>query len=208
MSRRHEAAEGDSIPSIAVRYGFFPETVWQHPENADLRELRGDPNILSAGDEVFIPAKRRGMATGSTEKRHRFVKKGVPARLRLQLLDDDEPRSHLRYVMELGGVLHEGETDDDGYLQVVIPPEARSGELRIEGEDPIPLDVSRLDPVDQVSGVQMRLNNLGYDCGEVDGKCGSRTEGAVRKFQEAEGLQMTGQLDQETSERLSERHGC
>lgn len=34
-----------------------------------------------------------------------------------------------------------------------------------------------------VKAVQMRLSSMGYNCGEVDGWFGSKTEGAVKEFQ-------------------------
>lgn len=36
--------------------------------------------------------------------------------------------------------------------------------------------------------VQQRLTNKGYPCGEIDGICGSKTMGAIAKFQEDNGL--------------------
>lgn len=44
----------------------------------------------------------------------------------------------------------------------------------------------------QVKYLQRRLNELGYSCGKVDGKYGSKTQAAVKAFQEANGLQVTG----------------
>ena len=51
---------GDSIPSLAKDNGFFPDTIWNHPQNAGLRSKRKSQNQLYPGDEVFIPELRKG----------------------------------------------------------------------------------------------------------------------------------------------------
>jgi len=51
---------------------------------------------------------------------------------------------------------------------------------------------------DQVRQIQEALNEQGYRVGTVDGQMGPQTKQALEKFQEAEGLQATGELDSET----------
>lgn len=46
--------------------------------------------------------------------------------------------------------------------------------------------------------VQEKLNERGYDVGSVDGKMGKKTKQAIRKFQQDQGLKVTGRLDQNT----------
>lgn len=82
--------QGDCITSVAASHGLFWRTVWQHANNAELRQRREDPNILVPGDVVFIPEKRQRPETGATEMRHRFRKKGTPAKLRLRLMREPE----------------------------------------------------------------------------------------------------------------------
>jgi hypothetical protein len=50
--------------------------------------------------------------------------------------------------------------------------------------------------------VQQELNQLGYDCGRPDGVMGRRTRSCVRAFQQAEGLNVTGEVDQPTSDSI------
>jgi hypothetical protein len=78
--------QGDCISSIAEEYGFFWRTIWNDPQNAELKRKRKDPNLLMPGDEIFIPDKTVKTETGATEQRHKFVKKGVPAKLRIKIL--------------------------------------------------------------------------------------------------------------------------
>jgi len=49
-----------------------------------------------------------------------------------------------------------------------------------------------------VSTAQQRLKSLGYYNGKVDGIPGSQTHAAVRRYQEANDLKITGELNQET----------
>lgn len=59
---------------------------------------------------------------------------------------------------------------------------------------------------DQVKKVQEVLDNLGFDLGKwgVDGIIGSQTEAAIKAFQELEGLEVTGIIDDETLKALNE----
>ena len=53
-----------------------------------------------------------------------------------------------------------------------------------------------------VASVQQALDDLGYDPGPVDGAFGRRTSDALRRFQENNGLAVTGTITPETLERL------
>ena len=54
------------------------------------------------------------------------------------------------------------------------------------------------DQGDEVMNLQIALNQLGYSTGGTDGKYGTRTENAVRKFQKANGLDTDGLAGAET----------
>jgi membrane-bound lytic murein transglycosylase B len=47
----------------------------------------------------------------------------------------------------------------------------------------------------QVRSLQVKLKNLGYDAGEIDGRIGDALRTAVRIFQEREGLAPDGYVD-------------
>jgi peptidoglycan hydrolase-like protein with peptidoglycan-binding domain len=49
-----------------------------------------------------------------------------------------------------------------------------------------------------VRNVQQALQNKGYDVGTIDGVMGPRTKSALREFQQQQGLNRSGQLDQPT----------
>ena len=50
--------------------------------------------------------------------------------------------------------------------------------------------------------VQEALKAKGNDPGPIDGRMGPKTQAALKAFQEASGLKATGQLDNQTAEKL------
>jgi hypothetical protein len=75
MTIQHQVGEGDCIGNISFRYGFEWTRIWNHPENAELRARRSDPNILLPGDIVHIPAKELKELSCATDRRHIFKRK-------------------------------------------------------------------------------------------------------------------------------------
>ncbi|WP_438009984.1 peptidoglycan-binding protein [Sorangium sp. So ce321] len=212
----HVVVEGDCISSIADRHGFFPETLWSIPDNALLRRLRRSKNVLNPGDRVIIPARRRRAEPARAGWRHWLRRKGWPEILRIRFLTfGDEPRKGEPYVLSLtaaGGRKIEdraGHTDGDGFLIESIPPDAATGRILLgagEDQEEHELRLGCLDPADTVRGAQARLNNLGYPCGEEDGALGDLTRAALKRFQRARGLEITGEIDAATQAELLARH--
>lgn len=91
MAEDYPARLGDCISSIAYEHGFFWETLWNHPQNAELKSDRKEPNVLKEGDIVYIPDLTLKEESGASEKRHRFKLKGVPAKLRLRIMEEPKP---------------------------------------------------------------------------------------------------------------------
>lgn len=202
----HTVSAGESIVSIANNYGFFWKTIWEHGKNAGLKALRKNPNVLLAGDEVFIPKKELKQKSGATEQRHKFKRKGEPVKLKLQLMFMGEPRANEDCVLDLEGTLINTKTDAQGKIEVFIPGDARSGSIILrDGAEVIPLKVGNLDPIDTLTGVQQRLNNAGFDCGGEDGELGEYTREALRQYQAQNSLVVTGEPDAATKAKLAER---
>lgn len=209
MPKKHIVEKGEGISSISFIYGFKPETVWEQPENENLRAERVDPNILREGDVLIIPDLRPIDYKGATQIRHRFRRLGIPAKFRLQFLAGDEVRADIPYRLEVDGQVLEGVTDENGMLDVFVPNNAVRGKLTLfdeEKEEQMDIMFGLLDPMDKVNGAQQRLNNLGFDCGAVDGKPGPKTEAALKRFQMAANLEPTGELDEETKNELLRIH--
>ena len=223
MSEDYTVQQGDCIGSIAFEHGFFWETVWNDPGNAALKSKRKNPNVLLEGDVVHIPDLRLGKESGATEKRHRFKLKGVPAEFNLRILEEavadgsgggsknDKPRANVPYNLYIDGVLvKQGQTDGDGWVKCGISPKAQTGCLILDpgtaNETALPLSFGHLDPVDEISGVQARLRNLGFDCGDEQGEIGPQTTEALKEFQGKNGLEANGQLNDATRNKLRQVH--
>jgi len=203
----YKVKQGDCISSIAERHGLFWDKVWNHPKNSRLKEQRKDPNVLYPGDILFIPEKDKREESGGTEQRHRFKKKGTPAKLRLQIMEDDQPRANVDYTLVIDGQIFSGTTDGDGKIEQSIPPNAKKGVLILENDTPISLQLGHIDPIEMITGVQQRLLNLGFDCGGVNGNLDPETKKALREFQETYGLTVSGELDTPTKDKLLQKHG-
>jgi murein L,D-transpeptidase YcbB/YkuD len=202
----HTAAENDCFINIADRYGFSWKTLWNHPNNAELRQKRKDPYLLYAGDVVHVPERDLKEVERATEKRHRFKKITEMVLLRLRLLEDGEPRRNLSYTLEVEGLTFKGKTDGNGKLEHRIPARATVGRL-ITAEDNYLLDIGRLDPVTEIAGVQQRLSNLGYLGHESNGIVTEETRAALQAFQEKHGLEANGEITEQTRNSLTGAHG-
>ena len=195
MPTVYKVKQGDCISSIAFEHDLFPEALWGHPENTKLKEKRKDPNALFPGDEVFIPDKTVKTEACASEQTHRFRRKGVPERLLIKFLDDeDDPLAGMPYRLDIQArsgtpvATITGETDDEGVLEEFIPPDATRGELALgEGEDAerMELLLGHLDPAETMSGIESRLSNMGYrdPHGLIDNEPGTSVQDAIRKFQ-------------------------
>ena len=202
---KQPVGEGESTSSLAKKNGFFWKTIWEHGENAELKAKRKDPNVLFADDEIFIPEKQSKEVSKATDQMHKFKRKGEPCKLRVQLMKAGKPRANEKYVLNLDGTPINGTTDDEGKLEHFIPGESRVAELVLRGgQESYPLRLGDLDPCDKPTGIQQRLNNLGFDCGSEDGELGDDTKEAIKKFQEAYDLEVTGEADDETKDKLKE----
>jgi len=207
--RTYTVKSGDCIANIAFRYGMFPGTLWDDAKNRALREKRKDPNVLLPGDVVYLRAKELKEVSGGTEERHRFRRRGVPERLRLQFSHaDGTPRAGERYVLNIDGSLISSTTDGDGYVNQPIPPKAREAVLLLgEDQEEFVFELGDLDPVEEISGVQGRLENLGFYDGPIDGTLTAETIQAITAFQASKGIAATGEINKQTQDALRDAYG-
>jgi len=208
MATEHRVKQGECISSIAAKYGFLSETIWDDAANADLKKKRGDPNILAPGDVVVIPDIRLSEESGGAEKRHTFRRPNANTILSLRLLSDGEPVAETPYELMVENDVREGNTDSDGCLEEMIPALVTRVCLTLDGEETLQMELGALDPITVVSGIQARLYNLGLYCGKIDGQVGEETAAAIREFQRKNELQESGETDSQTQDRLQELHGC
>jgi Putative peptidoglycan binding domain len=212
----HTVAQGEYLSMIAAEYGFRDYTIiWDHPNNAQLKDLRKNPNVLFPGDSLFIPDKEEKQEQGATSKRHTFQVKQEKLKLRLVLEDIyEKPIANAACVLFVEEERFQVTTDGSGKIEQEIPLNAQKGLLIITSDqtpfehDFLPLKIGHLDPVDTVSGQRTRLNNLGYFAGDSDDPKDPAFLSAAEEFQCDYSLSVDGDVGPQTQARLKQVHGC
>ena len=206
----HTVKQGEHIVRIAHEYGLTKiELIWDHPNNAALKNLRKNPHVLFPGDQLFIPEVQKKEESRPTGQLHKFKIEGQPLKLKLRITDEsDEPLENVTCRLNIQGVTKDHTTDPDARLERPIPPESEDAMLDIAGVQ-VPIKIGHLDPIDKLSGQQARLNNLGYDAGPVGEQNEEQFRSAVEEFQCDRGIKpVTGVCDSKTQAKLKEAHGC
>jgi hypothetical protein len=214
MSKQHTVREGDCISSIAFKYGFHPNTLWEHPENAGLREKRKEATVLLEGDVVFIPDLTIKQVTKPTEAKHVFKRKAIPDMLQIRFLDEDnKPRAGRIYNIIIDGSLRRGETDNDGFVKEPIPPNAVRAHLILyenfekNEREEYDFSLGYLQPITELAGIQARLASLGYPTFGED-TLGEQTRQSISNFQTNFNMEPTGELDDQTRSKIKEVYGA
>jgi hypothetical protein len=203
----HRVQQGECLASIAARYGHAWKTVWNHPENKQLRDARKDPNVLHPGDAVFVPDKALKAEPAVTNKRHQFKVHLEKSKLHLRLTGAFQSLEGEPFVIELGGERIEGKTDSDGKLEAEIPAGLTEVTLLLpKRRQSYTLSLGHLDPSDVARGAEERLRNLGMLSSDHpdDVSLGA----ALSMFQRVKKLEETGALDDRTAAALRDEHGC
>lgn len=205
----YEVVAGDCITSVADAHGHFWQTLWDHPENAEIKSVRRDPNVIRLGDRLHVPEIEPKDESGTTERRHRYRKLGVPAMFRVQLLRGTKPRAGLKFTLMIEAEWHQGETDGQGEIAVPLAPGARKATLLLhtaDGDERLEFNLGHTEPVETIVGVQQRLRNLGL-LKEITGEVDEAMSGAVSLFQRREGMEPDGLINDDFRGRLRDAHG-
>jgi hypothetical protein len=214
MGTPHTVQQGEHVSQIAKHYGFRDfRTVWEHPENAALRKLRQNPNVLLPGDVIQIPAKEPGRISVPSGATHRFQVGARPLILRLALRDfGNEPLVNTQCTLQVDGRSIPLTTDAKGHIEAPIA--ATTTEATLLFRDPtvpfdlsVPIKVGHLDPVTEPSGQKARLSNLGYITRPLEEVDATVLAHAIQEFQCDFGLPVNGQCDARTQAKLKELHG-
>jgi hypothetical protein len=209
---------GDSMASIAAAFGCGdPQGLFDASENAALKKKRKSPDLLHTDDEVEIPDRLQKLLVVQkpTGDVHKITVKVPTKKLRLVLQGHDgEGYAGEAYTLRYGQTSIEGALDGDGALDVDLPVNVHEAELELGGVTHR-LMIGHLNPVADadspdggLSGAQARLANLGYYSGPIDGALSASTKAALRTFQGDQGLDVTGELDDDTVSALEDEHGC
>lgn len=212
----HTIVQGEHVPGLAKEHGFASyKRIWDHGQNAELKKKRQNPNVLFPGDQIFIPDKEEKKVPKQTEKKHPFKLKAEKLKLRLVLEDQYErPIANARCILHLESDIHELTSDSKGKIEKEIPATIQHARLIIRTNETcldeliIPIEIGHLDPVDEKSGQQARLANLGYYSGPVNALEGPLFLLAVEEFQCDYGLTVDGVCGPQTQAKLKSVHGC
>ena len=209
MSVRHTVTQRETIASIAQDFGFSHfETLWNHPDNAELKAKRSDPNVLFPGDVVVVPDKESKTVTVATGREHEFVVRRHDLLLRLSLVDlIGEPMADLECSLTINGKESKATTDAEGIVEVHVSAATREVTLSVGAQEQV-LEVGALDPASEVSGWQGRLRNLGHYFGPIGEESDPHDAAfSLRSFQADNDLDTTGTPDDPTLAKLLKVHG-
>jgi hypothetical protein len=197
----HDVKQGETLIALAVQNGLES---WQEivdaPENAELKKKRPDPGILLAGDKVFIPNRVMRHEASAVDAKHPFTISRPKAWLRLAVKDaNGASLAGKKYELSVDSVITKGSVPAGGIIERAVPVDADEGTLTIWLDDGTSevwsLRIGYMDPLDETSGVEARLANLGFDCGDL--------ESSIRAFQERLGLEVTGTVNDALKEKLA-----
>lgn len=207
MATNHTVQQGEYLASIAAKYGLSPQTIWDDPGNAPLKQKRQNPNVLFPGDTLSIPDKKPKTETAATGQRLRVRLNIQPIKLKIVVKDNsNKPIANTDCTLKLEGKEFKLKTDGEGKLEQDIPATAKEGSLEIN-DIIIPLKIGHLDPVEEKSGQMARLNNLGYDAGDINNINEQQFLSAVEEFQCDHKLTVDGKCGPNTQSKLKEVHG-
>jgi hypothetical protein len=158
--------QGDYLAALAHQLGFDADTVWNDPSNAQLKQLRSDPNILFPGDVLQIPnptsqPPATNLTPGSTNN---FVSSAPTVTITVKLVGADPTTYASRaYTIQELDSLTGLTTDGNGVVTFQAPVTLSTATIVFTdtGESRA-LSIGSLDPTDTLSGIFQRLQNLGY----------------------------------------------
>lgn len=218
MPTTHTIQQGETLTRIAQQYKFTSwKDLYNHPDNAQFRTLRDNPDIILPGDQIIIPDPEPKKVPIKAGASHTFQLKKEVEYLNISLKGaNSDSLKGTRVVLNVGEERIDLVLSGDKPLKVPLSNgNEASGVLEIydtpEDEEPsqtIDLLVGHLDPVEELSGIQARCNMLGHHCGVVDGIMGGNTREGVKSFQLKYQLEVDGEPGSKTQEKLKEIYGC
>jgi len=213
MSKTHKVEAGEYLELIAKQEGFSEyKVIYNDPHNANFKSTRPNPDILYPGDLVYIPDLDSGSVDAATNKKHKFVVKNPKVTLDLYLQLKGEPLKHNHYTLKFKDLDGKdqtltGMTGTDGHLlqKEKIPVGVAEVKLTVASLPSYTrtLKLGFLHPITVASGVQMRLNNLGFACGPANGALTPAYSSALKAFQQKHlPANVTGKADKDTLDAL------
>lgn len=157
--------QGDFVLKLAYKFGFDADAVWNDDANADLRQIRADPNILFPGDVLYIPDREDpepvSLTTGGSNQ---FISDVPTMTLTHQFVGDDETTyASKAYTVEELDDLTGLQTDETGLATFSAPVTLQRATITFtDSGDSFELAIGQMYPLNTAMGVFQRLQNLGY----------------------------------------------
>ncbi len=159
--------QGDYLAALAATFGFDPDAVWNDPANADLQKLRKDPNILWPTDILYIPDQidrepaTQSLTPGTTNN---FTSDPPTITLTVKFVGPDgSPYASKAYTVQELANLTGLQTDASGVATFQAPVTLKRATLSFtDAGQSCSIAIGGLDPVNTLSGIFQRLQNLGY----------------------------------------------
>lgn len=203
---------GDYLAKLASVHGFDADEVWTDPSNKELADTRPNPNILEAGDILYIPQAEKEALPIEKGAENNYAAAVPRIEIVLVFTDGDQPLAN-----EPCEVLGLGDSDPDlpratngeGQLTLRVPVVAQEASVHFPKRDlSFQILVGDMDPASGASGVRKRLMNLGYLPSSTPP--GMEDDEVLRialfAFQSDQGLEATGELDEATRKAIVDRH--
>lgn len=211
MASKYTVKSDDTLFEISER--FYGDGA-QYKRIASYNGI-ANPDEIDVGTELKFPDRIGGdiesVSTVNNKPTLRILypiaaRKGT---LRLRLCEGrSKALANIQYKLSLLSKEFSGVTDDEGYLEFVGLESSTEATLSFLGLS-IPVTIGEIPSPTSTEGQQVRLNNLGYEAGRVDGVFGPKTKAAIKAFQsENQRLKATGEMDQDTAVELCKAHGC
>jgi hypothetical protein len=159
--------QGDYLAALAATFGFDADAVWNDPANADLQKLRKDPNILWPTDILYIPDQidrepaTQSLTPGTTNN---FTSDPPTITLTVKFVGPDgSPYASKAYTVQELANLTGLQTDASGVATFQAPVTLKRATLSFtDAGQSCSIAIGGLDPVNTLSGIFQRLQNLGY----------------------------------------------
>lgn len=206
--------QGDFLLTLAE--GFDADVVWNHPKNEPLRKAGRDPHTLAPGDVIYLPEVERKWHRLRIGEVNTFVANTLYAEVTLTFTDrDGKALANAACKYEgLRGSDQPAQTDASGSVKLTRVPVRPRYELVVELPEHkarFRVLVGHMDPITEATGVQKRLQNLGYGRSPLLAlACALRRDrapaAALLAFQLDRALAPTGTHDNATREALASAH--
>jgi hypothetical protein len=215
MPEKRNVEPGDHLTAIADQLGLEDtQTILSQPANADFAN-RPHPEMLNPGETLTLPDLEPVKYTLATGKRHTLTIQRVKAKLKVTFTSlAGKPSAATEVELKLDGKEPEQASLSDGQLEKPIPPTCPLATIKMpataEGKPDIEwrLRLGYLVRSEGDEGVLARLRNLGY-YRRVPREADERERrSAIEEFQFAQGLTVTGELDDDTRAAVVDLYGC